>query len=1351
MRSLPARYDPAQVEADVAAFWKSRGLPTPPGAVARGEGPPIHQVVVGLAATDTALAFLQRALRADAEARFLTLQGHPSRGRLVARRSDHPALGQLRIALPANGVWVGGGGIEVLGETSQPSQIQQLVDRLAVSGLLVSREGPLRSCPACRAPRSPEGLVYIAEDGDAYLVRFLLEGPIPRTSLLVWIDSAWKLLGTSAVLVHPDLSYARVRYRRRGTEEVVLVVRSAIDRLRSWLGGSEIEILEERPGTAFAGLRYEHPLATEFPTLASLPTPAGQIALSSEVDDSGTGVVALVPAHGAGDAVAAANLGIPGWPVVGPDGQLVRDLQHKYAGLTVDVAEAFVLRDLGESGLLFAQLRVRRGVPHCAVCGSALYWQPSRAWCLDASSASPDVRAQLLRITSTGGLPKSDDPVAWPVSEWRASDGSGAPRLLECGQCGRLAPMSSKSEPCPCGAPRRAVARRLLPSLEEPLATWARDRPFPGGDPVRFYVPDRRRGPTMTLQATAVVAADAAPGDVRTVLLPTLPADPDRSAPPLGGPSDPLRAALLRIGSSPRAGDPTLGDRRRQEERRLRKVWQVAREAIDACMRDGFELDPRPIVGRVGELLDEDRAFLSLFERMRSGVQREYESGDVSAATDHLARFFEADLRAGYLPFARSRLDHPGLTAEKVAVFRVLGHVLPLWAELYAPIAPFAMEAIHRAVRGDTVSLFERTFTPGQELLLDSRREQSYARWRSIVATLDRVRTELGVPTDVRFPSIVLAVTDDAIATDLRAEHAVIERLARAERIEVGSPSQPWSGRRVQVRAIPEEVQRAYPFQAPRILRMLEGMSATRLQESLRTRTLELVLEGHPVPISASMLEVTESLPDGVVPISWALGDLFVTLPTDLPGRGDVAPPPLSPDGFLLVRVLRRRIGRAAAPSAVDRVEISATGSLAEELAKHSIALSRYLQGIEIVLTSDASRFVDAETTRGRTRRGVPWSVWVPGLTVPKKERTRSVRPRRARPQPVGRPIVDEIAMDFLDDTLRAREAAIRAAVVEFDHALGRPLVGPAKLARAWESGLTSFDAVAHAPYEQLVGVPGFGPTLAAAIVEGFGGTVPPHALSRPPTPIETARPAREILVELPEAPGATQPEVSPDAARAEAPREIRSPAQAPPSPTRPAPVPPVPASVSRGAAPARPVPTAPVVTSPPPAPPGSVPMPAPAEPAPVAPPAPTGVEVWAEPSAERPWAEFLGLTDAGAPGLCLSREFPERLRTHLGSRNVRIVWLSNVGREGSVRPGDLDSLRALFRGFLEGGPGRAAYIEGVEYLVRIHGTARTLDFLHELHALAIESGARLFLPVNPALMDPSGADRLTAEFRVAS
>ncbi|MCI4340389.1 MAG: DUF835 domain-containing protein, partial [Thermoplasmata archaeon] len=710
------------------------------------------------------------------------------------------------------------------------------------------------------------------------------------------------------------------------------------------------------------------------------------------------------------------------------------------------------------------------------------------------------------------------------------------------------------------------------------------------------------------------------------------------------------------------------------------------------------------------------------------------------------------------------------------------------------------------------------------------------------------------------------------------------------------------------------------------------------------------------------MVEVIEALPPGIVPIPWAHGDLLVTLPADLPGRGDTAPPPLTPDGFRLLHALRRRLDRSTAPSAIDRVVLFAAGSLGEELARHAAAISRYLQGLEIVLAEEPGAFVTQETTNGRTRRGERWAIWIPGLAVPTNARRKPARVRRARARATGRPIGADMDVDFLDDALRARETAIREAVESFDHALGRPLIGPAKLARAWETGLTSFDAVAHASYEQLAVVPGFGPVLAATIVRGFGGVPPPRVrvirpaeaeslapalepdlpavllrsqpapsvresstqraaltpelartpevgsnvpaptrileavpsvdepeivtdaedappplaaavLSEPstaqepePPPVTWDDPAAPIdpaslpssleeasaalppasTTEMPDVaepappsgpvvvgsaepgpestpslptdvsgtnePGApftlpeemiAAPETSnesatllshpePDASEASAATEVPEavpvahpdvaddlstigPTEPRPSsepegrqtepsvarvpeaeaPLEPAPrsvvsaepaadsdldlpssAPPVPPSVG---------PTAPTVPAASPPPIGEVLAAASAAPSP--PPPPTGVEVWAESTAERPWSAFLDLTDAGNPGLCLSREFPERLRTALGSRNVRVVWLSNVGREGSIRPGDLESLRALFRTFLGAGPGRTAYFEGVEYLVRIHGSARTVEFLHELHGLARESSARLILPINPALMDPSSAEQLTAEF----
>jgi len=1738
MRTLPARYDPERVEAESRAFWGARGLPRPGRPLGPATGSRVHLFLGALLPAEGTLPGVQRAVVADAEARYLAEAGRRPVGQLVVRPGrGNPA--ELAAALDRAAIWVGGGPPRTPLEVATADQIGSALQRLAAAGLLRSREAPMRACPGCRTPRTPETIVYAEEDGPAYVVRFPLEGEPPRTSVLVWTDAAWKLLGASAILIHPDLPYVRLRFRRRGTEEEILVLRSAMPRLSDWFEGCEMEVLEEGPGSAWAGRTYIHPFATEFPLLARLPAPAGTLVAAPEVIDSGTGAVPLVPAHGGSDHSVAQNTALAGWPVVALNGQLTNDVPGKYAGLPLESAEAFATRDLNDSGLLFAQLTVRRGMPHCSICGSLTIWFPGRAWCAEPGRLSTERLEMLRRLLPNDPLPPADDDVPWPVTDWTPTDDVQAPALSECGSCGRLGPPGPPS-PCECGQTRRTLRRRLLPAFHEVLAQWAAESPFPPGEAVRLYVPDRRRVPATIHHLFGMEGSGASVGDIRATRIPTLPG-PDLPASDPGDSTDGLRAALLRLAESPRGGEVGLADRRRQEERRLRKVWEIARDLTHRLARDRYAPDLGSIVSHLNELEEEDRAFLSLFERMRLDVIREYDLGEVGNAHDRLVGFLEDDLRDGYLPVVRPRLDVEGVPATKAAAYRLLVHVVTLWAELYAPIAPHTMEAVHRAFRGDSESLFDRRFAPIQEMVLDAKLEEAYRRWQSVSGALKRYRRELGLAPETVLPSVVLFVRDEAIADGMREARPVLARLARVARIEVASPDRPWDGKRVEARPVSSEIQRAYPAQAARIVRMLAGMNGRRVQEGLRSRSLEIALEGQSVQILPSMVELTEALPPGIVPVPWGLGELFVEVPEALAKGTEGHPPALTPDGFRLLGALRRRLRRAVAGSAVDRIVVAAKGPLREELEKHATALSAYFDGREFEVAPADDGFPPSETVFGRTRRGDAWSAWLPGLTVPVRAVAATSRPRRPRIRPVVELALEPELLEFLDDDVRAREATVHEIVEAFDRELGRPLVGPSKISAAWDVGLRSFEQFTHVPFEQLVPVPGFGPYVAGAIVEHFGGSVPPrpprpeardryvrHAAtlddetrssamsstepepapwadepppstvdipdSAPPLP-DVGGPALDLPAALDGRPreeepvgepdrGAVSPPSSPssgvalredetvdsgpsggatepplDAGPTEPP-EIRatdSPEdRLPPPPTEassagelpmgtppggeepagppvevdvtppaeppegvgsdetpaaepgdlsaptsgysavepssvpggseraaseppghvinaPAVVPalnPTPASTETGSPEAKPLvsedpialggssspadaplgpdpalldpaeplreatpePRDPVVSSwePPPSaspvgpqdpallgaePAGGLPEPptsvadperdaaAPQSPDPVSPPpeasmpepvegdphveiplppsadeppvssavadepappiedwsnlAPSdaidapapeegpspadpqvvpplaapwagpegpapvpapehgdtdvpaplgdprggsallpapdvartpgstpprvdemesaarasdpaaelavvgpsgpalprgpapGVELWPGGTPDAAWVAFLEATASGHRGVCLSREFPDRLRAYLGHRDVEVYWLSNVGRDNTVRPGDLPAISALFQRFLTERGATAIYLEGVEYLLRVHGPAKCLEFLNALDEVARSRDARVWIPLNPALSDTASHQQLIASFRV--
>ncbi|HTT35793.1 MAG TPA: class I tRNA ligase family protein, partial [Thermoplasmata archaeon] len=1082
-------FSPHTLEAEARRLWAARGLPPSNPVLGPVSGPRTHAIVAPGSPDEPPGALLHRAVVADAHARYRAFSGRSTDGTIACR--GETLLRTLGSAALAAGVGLGEGRATST-RAVERTALQAMVDRLAAAGILTGREAPLRSCPRCQEPRGPSAIVYQEEEGTAYLVRFPLTGPPPATSLLVWTDALWKLLGTTAVLVGGEVPYVTVSYRRRGHEERLITGRSSLERLAAWLPGGETTVLEERPGRALEGLRYDHPLASESPMLGGLPAPSNGVHASAEVSDTGTGLVALVPNHGGSDGLVATALGAVGWPVLDPDLNLSRALVHKYQGLPIDAAEAFVQRDLTESGLLFAQLRVKRGVPRCGACGTALVWEVGRSWCLDPTRLPPERLEEFHRLLPDDPAPPPNDAVPWPVALEETSSDPADPELFECVVCRRLAPISAERA-CPCGGARVRVRRTLLAPFLDALAAWVPDPPIEPNSSVHLLLPDRRRAPMLCLHLAAREAAGARPSDLRLTRIPTLPRAYSAAGPADDGPWDALRSVLIGLEESPSAGAAGLVAGERRERRRLERAWRIAAWIADRMGPERTGAYAAPVTAHLAHLPPEDRAFLSLFERMRSEVLRLADLGRLPKAQRILAAFFEDAFVREYLPLAIPRLKEPGVNPRKLAAFSVVSHVIATWAELYAPIAPYTMEAVHRSLRGDAQSVFERPFTPILESILDPAAERAYGRWLSILRAVERARRRLGIPPDTSIARVTAVLPNEAVAAEWRATASVIERLAGIQTFEVASPDVPWEGRLLDAVPVTAEIQRAYGAAAPRLLRLLEGMPGRRVQESLRGGAFELVLDGRSVRILPSMIEFRERPPAGVVAIPWEPGELYVAAPEEIRPAGAFPLPPLSPAGYRFVHRIRRRLAHADRPGNLPGIAVAVGGTFAEEIARHRVALERYLGVPELQIVPSAETFPRTEILRGRGRSGDRWIAWVPGVAAPSRAARR--RGVRSRPRILERsPEEAGDRTDFLDDAVRARDAALEEWVRRLDAEIGRPLVGPAKLRNAWDAGIHDFDSLAHATFDALAPIPGFGPYVAAAIVGHYGGTVPVRA-----------------------------------------------------------------------------------------------------------------------------------------------------------------------------------------------------------------------------------------------------------------
>jgi len=113
----------------------------------------------------------------------------------------------------------------------------------------------------------------------------------------------------------------------------------------------------------------------------------------------------------------------------------------------------------------------------------------------------------------------------------------------------------------------------------------------------------------------------------------------------------------------------------------------------------------------------------------------------------------------------------------------------------------------------------------------------------------------------------------------------------------------------------------------------------------------------------------------------------------------------------------------------------------------------------------------------------------------------------------------------------------------------------------------------------------------------------------------------------------------------------------------------------------------------------------------------------------------FLRTLAAGRKGFCITRVFPEKIRDQFGLGGVPILWLSNVGKEDSVRPKDLEKLSLSLEQFLSRDRG-IIVIDGIEYLITNNNFITVLRLVQALRDRVAMNGAILLFSVNPASLD---------------
>jgi isoleucyl-tRNA synthetase len=266
--------------------------------------------------------------------------------------------------------------------TMDPGYIESVWWSLKVifdKGLLVKDFRISPYCPRCETPLSDHEMgqpdVYQAVTDPAVTVRFPLrtlpDGSNPLLAgadLLIWTTTPWTLVSNTAVAVHPSESYAVAR--QAGGNDTVVVAERLVPRVL----GEGWHIAARMPGAELVGATYQPPFS-----LVDIPGAHRVVPGSFVTTEDGTGLVHVAPAFGADDMDTGRAHGLPVVNPVRPDGRF-EDAVPLVGGMFFKDADAPLVSDLSDRGLLFRSESHQHSYPHCWRCHTPLLYYALPSW-----------------------------------------------------------------------------------------------------------------------------------------------------------------------------------------------------------------------------------------------------------------------------------------------------------------------------------------------------------------------------------------------------------------------------------------------------------------------------------------------------------------------------------------------------------------------------------------------------------------------------------------------------------------------------------------------------------------------------------------------------------------------------------------------------------------------------------------------------------------------------------------------------------------------------------------------------------------------------------------------------------
>ncbi len=1195
-------------------------------------------------------------------------------------------------------------------------------------GLLYEALRSLQWCSRCETALADAEVEYSEETDPSIYVKFSVEGKQDE-SLLIWTTTPWTLPANLAIAVHPEFTYAKVRVSTARGTEYLWIQESAVPAVAQVGKVSSHEIVERRPGRDLIGIRYAHPLSDSVPYQAQVSGEWVHRVIGSEiVEAEHTGLVPTAPGHGPEDFDLGQKHGLPAISPVDERGRFTSDA-GRYAGTHVKEANPRIVEDLKASGALFAEDRISHSYGHCWRCKTPVLFRATTQWFLKVHDVKPKMIEEIGRVAWYPEWAGSARQLDWTqnLRDWCLSRQRywGIPLpIWRCASCGVWTVVGSSEElrgargfdrgmdlhrpridgivlPCrKCDGKMSRIPDILDVWWDSGVAGWAslgypvREDEFRRWWPVDWIVegPDQTRGWFNSQLAAGVVAFDRAPYDA--VMMHGWVNGPDgrQMHKSLGNyiepevvlkkfGADPLRFYLLAV-NAPWEDITFQEEGVRTAQKTLNILWNVLKFATTYMVLDRFD----PVKDRLDTVSDhlrpEDRWLLSRLESLKATVDREMEGYQLHRAYRAVERFILEDLSRWYVKLVRERTWVESEDRTKAAAYVVLHEALVATAALLAPATPHLAEAIYQCVDGRLLSVHMLPWPGREPSRVDDGLEASMAIVQELVETVAKERQSRGYK--LRWPVRIVAMKSPSeeaakALTDLRD---VFLDQANTKDLVLLKDTEEFPGMALELRSDPDAIGRTYRALYPKIAKVLESRSAEEVKKALDKGHYTIGIEGQTVTIEPSMVRFGRRMPEDVALLNTSHGELYVDFRVTLE---------IQEEGY--AREVIRRIQQMRKEIDLDVDDYIAT----------TIRASR-----ELAAAVQARKEEIERETRSRT------------LSFAEKT------------------VEAEYVVEWND--VEGQSITVGMTPLHMVEALREftkiPGLSPAKSMLLFDAGYRSLAALRAATRQELAAIEGLEPPLVDRIVQAVtspGEAALQCAACEAPLPERARRcprcgePATSEPVPCPRCrssipPGADSCGVCgytlSEAKEGPEPTPSRQPCprcgELIPSSSEGCPF----CGTDRTSASAGGA-EAPKGASPP----SSMSL------------RTSSSYLFKEEHPEEAYRLFVEAIRAGKKGLCVTRTFPQKIREKYGISDLPVLWLSNVGKEESVRPKDLEKLSLSIEQFLSREKG-VVLLDGIEYLITNNNFITVLRLVQSLRDQVAINNAILLFSVNPSTLD---------------